>query len=71
MVEGIDVEQEAKLRSRGKEYTRKTEPEKWRTVYRILFPGDDPKHIPSPCKVLDPFKSGTTSILTIQCEHRL
>jgi hypothetical protein len=52
MVEGIDGEQEAKLKSRRKEYTKKTEPEKWHTVYRILFPGDDPEHAPSPCKIL-------------------
>ncbi|KAI1810434.1 hypothetical protein GGS20DRAFT_186249 [Poronia punctata] len=46
--EGIDTEQEAKLKSRGKNYRNKSEPEKWRLIYMILFPEDDPKDIPSP-----------------------
>ena len=39
-VEGIEREKEAMLRSRKNRKPNQTEIDKWREVYRILFPGD-------------------------------
>lgn len=48
-VEGIDSAQEKLLRSRKKAQKNMTEEEKWRDMYRILFPAGDPNSIPTPC----------------------
>ncbi|KAH8667071.1 hypothetical protein BX600DRAFT_285542 [Xylariales sp. PMI_506] len=46
--EGIDVTTEKILRSRNKEFNSKTEEEKWKAVYELLFPADNPEDLPSP-----------------------
>jgi len=48
-IEGIDAEKERQLRSRKREQQNMTEEDKWRKVYRILFPNDDYSKMPSPC----------------------
>ena len=48
LVEWCDKEQEKKLRSR-KRPLGQTEEDRWREMYRILFPFDDDLTIPSPC----------------------
>lgn len=48
--EGFTKDQEKKLRSRKKTHGDMTDEEKWREIYLILFPDDDPSSIPSPCK---------------------
>ncbi|KAI0847623.1 hypothetical protein F5Y00DRAFT_113196 [Daldinia vernicosa] len=46
--EGIDPTTEKLLRIRNKEFNSKTEEDKWRHVYTVLFPADDPVDLPSP-----------------------
>jgi hypothetical protein len=46
---GFNEEQGERLRSRKQ--TTKDDVEKWKEVYRILFPEDDEPLIPSPCKL--------------------
>ncbi|KAL2158714.1 hypothetical protein VTH06DRAFT_4196 [Thermothelomyces fergusii] len=46
--EGFTKEQEKKLRSRKKTHADMTDEDKWREIYMILFPDDDPDTIPSP-----------------------
>lgn len=48
--EGFTKEQEKRLRSRKKTHADMTDEDKWREIYTILFPDDDPSAIPSPCK---------------------
>ncbi len=48
--EGINAAQEKRLRSRKKTQKIMSEVDKWKDVYVILFPGDDPATMPSPCK---------------------
>lgn len=50
LVEGFTKDQEKKLRSRKKAQADTTDEDKWREIYMILFPDDDPASIPSPCK---------------------
>lgn len=53
--EGIGETQRQKLRARGKSVkpgTIKTEAEKWKDMFRIIFPDDD--KIPSSCKLYVP-----------------
>ena len=47
--DGFDDAQEARLKSR-KSLTTLTEAEKWRRVWKILFPQDADADIPEPCK---------------------
>lgn len=47
---GINKEQEKQLRSRKMYQKSLDEEEKWRAIYRIIFPGE--KDIPSPCRRL-------------------
>ncbi|KAI9685725.1 MAG: hypothetical protein M1822_004285 [Bathelium mastoideum] len=49
---GFDREQEKKLRSKRRGKDIKTEEDRWRHVYRILFPDDDEASIPSPYYIL-------------------
>jgi hypothetical protein len=49
-LEGFDKTQEEKLRSRKREVTKLSEIEKWKMVYKILFPDDEEAAMPSPCK---------------------
>jgi hypothetical protein len=46
--EGLDKEQEKKLKSKKK--SSLSEEEKWREIYKILFPHDDEEAMPSPCE---------------------
>jgi hypothetical protein len=47
--EGFDERQEKELRKRRKNQSR-TEKEKWKEMYHVLFPDDDYSAIPDPCK---------------------
>jgi hypothetical protein len=60
-VEGFNSNQEALLRSRKQSYTKLQEAEKWRKVYKVLFPYVQAKDIPSPCK--------TNNLLSLNMEH--
>ncbi|KAK4139595.1 uncharacterized protein C8A04DRAFT_32922 [Dichotomopilus funicola] len=46
--EGFTKEQEKRLRSRKKTHADMTGEDKWREIYTILFPDDNPSVIPSP-----------------------
>jgi hypothetical protein len=46
--DGITPEIERKLRSRQKKHPGQTGDDRWRDIYRLLFPNED---VPSPCKV--------------------
>jgi hypothetical protein len=48
LMEGVTVDQEKELKKRKKNNAEQSEEEKWKDVYRILFP--DAKTIPTPCK---------------------
>jgi hypothetical protein len=48
--DGFTKAQEKQLRSRKKSDLNVTDEGKWREIYRILFPDDDPAMIPSPCE---------------------
>lgn len=50
--EGINSTTEKLLRSRNKDFNKKTEADKWRYVYTMIFPADNPRDLPSPCKFL-------------------
>ncbi|KAI1325852.1 hypothetical protein F5Y16DRAFT_400880 [Xylariaceae sp. FL0255] len=45
--EGVNLEQETRLKSR-KGISQMTESERWKEIYMILFPDEDPSKIPSP-----------------------
>lgn len=51
-LEGFDKSQEKKLKNRKRKAGVDTEEEKWREVYKILFPEADPALIPSPCEFI-------------------
>lgn len=53
--EGFTKDQEKRLRSRKKTHTDMTDEDKWREIYTILFPDDDPGAIPSPRKSILPW----------------
>lgn len=46
--EGFDKDQERKLKSKKRSQKSQNEEEKWRCVYNILFPDDNPDNMPSP-----------------------
>lgn len=48
--EGFTKNQEKRLRSRKKAHADTSDEAKWREIYMILFPDDDPSSIPSPCE---------------------
>ncbi|KAF2663811.1 hypothetical protein BT63DRAFT_112518 [Microthyrium microscopicum] len=48
-LEGFDKAQEACLKSRKR--TNLSEVERWKDIYRILFPEDPSDSVPSPCKI--------------------
>ncbi|KAK5660598.1 hypothetical protein OQA88_13161 [Cercophora sp. LCS_1] len=48
LVEGFTKDQEKKLRSRKKATADTTDEDKWREIYTILFPDDDPESTPTP-----------------------
>lgn len=47
-VEGFDKDQEQQLKSKKRSQTYLTEEEKWKAVYRILFPDDRDEDMPTP-----------------------
>jgi hypothetical protein len=47
VLDGVDKEQEKKLRSRKK--STLSEEEKWREMFRVIFPDHDEDLMPSPC----------------------
>jgi hypothetical protein len=47
-LEGFDKDQERRLKSKKRSQTYQTEEEKWKGVYRILFPDDGEADIPIP-----------------------
>jgi uncharacterized C2H2 Zn-finger protein len=54
-IERLDKTMEVRLRSRKR--TTLSEVEKWKEVYRILFPDDSDDMMPSPCKNFSARKS--------------
>jgi len=54
--EGLTVEAERKIRIRKKLHPGQTEEDRWREIYKLLFPTEE---IPSPCKSIPIFKPGT------------
>lgn len=60
--DGIDDVQMARLRSRKQtSNTVLNEEDKWRKMYRIIFPDEDPAKAPSPCEF---FVSSRNNMLT-------
>lgn len=51
-LEGFDKDQERKLKSKKRSLVYQSEEDKWKGVYRILFPDDNDVDMPSPCKCL-------------------
>lgn len=49
-LEGFDKDQERKLKSKKRSLVYQSEEDKWKGVYRILFPDDSEADMPSPCK---------------------
>lgn len=49
-LEGFDKDQERKLKSKKRSLVYQSEEDKWKGVYRILFPDDNDVDMPSPCK---------------------
>ncbi|KAH7109639.1 hypothetical protein B0J11DRAFT_401388, partial [Dendryphion nanum] len=47
-LEGFDKEQERKLKSKKRGQKAQNEEEKWKSVFAILFPDDNPESMPSP-----------------------
>ena len=48
-LEGFDKDQERKLKSKKRALVYQSEEDKWKGVYRILFPDDNDTDMPSPC----------------------
>lgn len=51
-LEGFDKDQERKLKSKKRSLVYQSEEDKWKGVYRILFPDDNDVDMPSPCRCL-------------------
>jgi hypothetical protein len=51
-IEGIDREQLKKLRKRSPQY--RTDEDKWRHIYQILYPEVYESDVPSPCEYVEP-----------------
>lgn len=47
-LEGFDKDQERKLKSKKRTLVYQSEEDKWKGVYKILFPDDNEAHMPSP-----------------------
>jgi hypothetical protein len=50
--EHLDARQLNLLKQRQKQEPRKSEEEKWRDIYRIIYPNEDDIEIPEPCEYL-------------------
>ncbi|OCL01736.1 hypothetical protein AOQ84DRAFT_306122, partial [Glonium stellatum] len=48
--EGFNKDQETKLRSKRRSPMPLTEEEKWKAIWRTLFPSEAKDDIPSPCR---------------------
>ena len=48
-LEGFDKDQERKLKSKKRSLVYMSEEDKWKGVYRVLFPDDNEADMPSPC----------------------
>jgi hypothetical protein len=60
------------LKSRKKEADEVTERDKWRRVYRILFPYDDHSKMPSPCNSSSPvYLTVALTLISIDYEYGL
>jgi hypothetical protein len=53
-LEGFDKDQERRLKSKKRSQVYQSEEDKWKGVYRILFPDDGEGDMPAPCKLLTP-----------------
>jgi hypothetical protein len=62
--EGITPENEKRLKSKKKSHPNQTDEDRWRDIYRLLFPSED---VPSPCEwpiiSFDPSPNNETGIL--------
>jgi hypothetical protein len=65
-IEGFDKDQEKKLKSRKRSCPEQSEEDKWREVFRILFPDDEPSIMPSPCEFMTLLFQDVASSLTYQ-----
>jgi hypothetical protein len=48
--EGITPKQVTELKSKAKLHPNQTEEDRWKEIFKLLFPGKD---VPSPCKLLE------------------
>ena len=48
-LEGITPENEKRLKSKKKSHPNQTDEDRWRDIYRLLFPHED---VPCPCQQL-------------------
>jgi hypothetical protein len=61
--EGITPKQVTELKSKAKLHPNQSEGDRWKEIFKLLFPGED---VPSPCKLLEPQNPAPNSkILTI------
>jgi len=63
--EGFDKDQERRLKSKKKSQTYQSEEEKWKTVYRVLFPDDGETDIPTPYIEYQPCTGQTAEPSTV------
>jgi hypothetical protein len=59
-LKGFNKDKERRLRSRKRRQTHQSEEDKWKGVYRILFPDDGKETMPAPYRFFD--TSGRTSL---------
>ena len=50
MFEGIDDEQEKRIKSRKRSAGTQSEEDLWRAMYKVIFPDTDERLTPSPCR---------------------
>jgi hypothetical protein len=53
-LEGFDKDQERGLKSKKRSQVYQSEENKWKGVYRILFPDDNEDGMPAPCRFFEP-----------------
>lgn len=63
--EGFDKEQERRLKSKKRSQVFQSEEDKWKGVYRILFPDDDDANMPSPYIEYQPCTGQTTEATSV------
>ncbi len=69
-LEGFDKDQERRLKSKKRSQTYQSEEEKWKGVYRILFPDDTEEDMPNPCKFLSSVHVAKTNPSSIDIEYQ-